>query len=95
MKGKFVTVEKSEINYVKKFSFRHILSSLHFNENIKRESRKTKQGDPYVKVSYPKFKLGEEVVRGCCSSYLCMVSSWTITLHACMYAIYIIYAYVL
>lgn len=63
MKGKLVTVGKSEINYVKKFSFRHILSSLHFNENIKRESRKTKQGDPYMKVSYPKFKLGEEVVR--------------------------------
>ena len=33
------------------FSFRHILSSLHFNENVKRESKMTKQGEPYVKVS--------------------------------------------
>ena len=93
MKGKLVTVGKSEINYVKKFSFRHILSSLHFNENIKRESRKTKQGDPYMKVSYPKFKLGEEVVREVAvpPTYGEFMDNYI----ACMYAIYIMYAYVL
>ncbi|XP_068750851.1 uncharacterized protein [Montipora capricornis] len=42
---------------------RHILASLHFNENVKRETQKDANGKPYYKVSYPKFKLGEEVVR--------------------------------
>ena len=40
-----------------------ILVSLHFNENVKRENVKTKQGEPCVRVYYRKFKLGEEVVR--------------------------------
>ena len=44
-------------------SFRHILASLHFNENLKRESKKDEDGKTYYKVTYPKFKLGEEVVR--------------------------------
>lgn len=42
---------------------RHILASLHFNENVQRETETGKDGKPYYKVSYPKFKLGEEVVR--------------------------------
>lgn len=42
---------------------RHILASLHFNENLLRETKKTEDGKDYYKVSYPKFKLGEEVVR--------------------------------
>ena len=45
------------------FLYRHTLATLHFNENVKLESKKTKQGEAYVKVSYLKFKLGEEVVR--------------------------------
>jgi len=45
------------------FCNRHILASLHFNENIKREARKTKEGNTYYKVTWPKFKQGEEVVR--------------------------------
>jgi len=44
-------------------SFRHILASLLFNENVKRETQRDKDGKPYYKVTYPKFKLGEEVVR--------------------------------
>jgi len=44
-------------------SFRHILASLHFNENVKRETQRDKDGKTYNKVTYPKFKLGEEVVR--------------------------------
>ena len=43
--------------------FRHVLASLHFNENVKREVQTDKNGNPYFKVSYPKFKQGEEVVR--------------------------------
>lgn len=43
--------------------YRHILASLHFNENVNREKQTNKNGDKYYKVSYPKFKLGEEVVR--------------------------------
>ena len=45
------------------FLVRHILASLHFNENVQRETQVGKDGDNYYKVSYPKFKLGEEVVR--------------------------------
>ena len=44
-------------------SFRHILASLHFNENIHRETQRTEEGEEYFRVTYPKFKLGEEVVR--------------------------------
>ena len=40
-----------------------MLASLHFNENLKRETQKTKEGTEYTRVSYPKFKLGDEVVR--------------------------------
>ena len=43
--------------------FRHILASLHFNENIHRETKLSKDGEKYYAVTYPKFKLGEEVVR--------------------------------
>lgn len=43
--------------------FRHILASMHFNENIHRETKLSKDGEKYIAVTYPKFKLGEEVVR--------------------------------
>ena len=42
---------------------RHILASLHFNENLLREPQKTKDGKDYLLVTYPKYKFGEEVVR--------------------------------
>ncbi|KAK3743480.1 hypothetical protein QZH41_013093, partial [Actinostola sp. cb2023] len=42
---------------------RHILASLHFNENIHRETETTNDGVQYIRVTYPKFKFGEEVVR--------------------------------
>lgn len=45
------------------FYCRHILSSLHFNENLLREPQKTKNGKEYLLVIYPKYKAGEEVVR--------------------------------
>ena len=44
-------------------TFRHILASLHFNENLHRDTQLTKDGKKYFKVTYPKYKLGEEVVR--------------------------------
>ncbi|XP_068697377.1 uncharacterized protein [Montipora foliosa] len=40
-----------------------LLLSLHFNENVHRECQTSKDGTPYMKVTYPKFKLGDEVVR--------------------------------
>lgn len=43
--------------------FRHILASLHFNENLHRERKVSKDGEKYYAVTFPKFKLGEEVVR--------------------------------
>ncbi|KAK3728961.1 hypothetical protein QZH41_016823, partial [Actinostola sp. cb2023] len=42
---------------------RTILGSLHFNENLQRTTKLTKDGRPYTRVVYPKFKLGEEIVR--------------------------------
>lgn len=39
------------------------MASLHFNENLRRKRKKKKNGASYVNVVYPKFKLGEEVVR--------------------------------
>ena len=42
---------------------RHTLASLHFNENVKRKKLTSENGEEYYKVTYPKFKLGEEVVR--------------------------------
>ena len=42
---------------------RHILASLHFNENMKRQKLTSEDGQEYYKVTYPKFKLGEEVIR--------------------------------
>jgi hypothetical protein len=46
-----------------RWHFRHALASLHFNENIHRDCKKSKGGEKYFGVTYPKFKLGEEVVR--------------------------------
>ena len=43
--------------------YRHILASLHFNENIQRETQLSRDGNEYIRVTYPKFKLGEEFVR--------------------------------
>jgi len=43
--------------------FRHLLASLHFNENLNRDTQLSKDGEKYIKVTYPKYKLGEEVVR--------------------------------
>ena len=42
---------------------RHILASLHFNENVQRQTKISVDGEEYLKVTYPKFKLGDEVVR--------------------------------
>ena len=44
------------------YAFRHILASLHFNENLHRDTQLNKNGEKYFKVAYPKYKLGEEVV---------------------------------
>lgn len=44
-------------------SLRHILACLHFNENLKRGPMTRKDGKKYMKVTYPKHKLGDEVVR--------------------------------
>ena len=43
--------------------YRHVLASLHFNENVRRERKKTKDGSTYVNVTYPKYKNGGDVVR--------------------------------
>ena len=42
---------------------RHALATLHFNENLQRKPQTSKDEKVYFKVSYPKYKLGEEVVR--------------------------------
>ena len=50
-------------NNLQHFVFRHILAILHFNENIKREAKKAKNGKTYMSIRYPKYKNGEELVR--------------------------------
>ena len=40
-----------------------ILTSLHFNENVNRQTKISDDGEEYIKVTYPKFELGEEVAR--------------------------------
>ena len=42
---------------------RHILACLHFNKNVNRETKMSDDGRQYFSVTYPKFKLGDEVVR--------------------------------
>ena len=43
--------------------YRHVLARLHFNENLRRDLKQTKDGKTYMHVTFPKFKMGEEVVR--------------------------------
>ena len=55
-----MNIENSELILI---DFRHILACIHFNENVLRETKRSKSGTPYTRVAYPKFKLGEEMVR--------------------------------
>lgn len=41
---------------------------MHFNENVSRKSKTDKNGEVYMKVTYPKYKFGEELVREVASS---------------------------
>jgi hypothetical protein len=45
------------------YNCRHALASLHFNENVKRKAWMSNEGNKCYRVMYPKFKVGEEVVR--------------------------------
>ena len=45
------------------FNFRTILSAVHFNYNLRRESKVDDKGNIKVKVTHPKFKDGEATVR--------------------------------
>jgi len=40
-----------------------ILASLHFNENVNRQTKISDDGEEHIKVTYPKFKLSDEVAR--------------------------------
>ena len=42
---------------------RTILAAIHFNFNLKRDSKADAHGKPKLKVTYPKFKDGEATVR--------------------------------
>eukprot|EP00795_Rhopilema_esculentum_P004196 gene4196-20383_t len=42
---------------------KHILASIHFNCNLRRESKTTSDGEKQVAVSWPKFKTGQATVR--------------------------------
>ena len=42
---------------------RHILATVHFNNNLQREIKESTDGTEQVKVVYPKFKNGEATVR--------------------------------
>ena len=42
---------------------RTILAAIHFNYNLERDAKIDNQGNPKLKVTYPKFKQGEATVR--------------------------------
>ena len=48
---------------INSFHFRHALAIAHFNENIKRDAKQTKDGKTYYSIHYPKYKNGDELVR--------------------------------
>ena len=56
---------KMDMNLLISITFfeRHILASLCFNENLQRETQRKFDGKEYIRITYPKFKIGEEVVR--------------------------------
>jgi len=51
--------------YATTYSFhRHILAAVHFNYNLQRDVRRRNADDAeQIKVTYPKFKNGEAIVR--------------------------------
>lgn len=75
--------KKSNLSHTLLCIFRHILASFYFNENIYRDTQMSKDGKEYVRVTYPKFKLGEEIVREVASppTYGKIVIAETIFLH--------------
>jgi len=42
---------------------RHILAAVHFNFNLQRECRMKADAAEQIKITYPKFKNGEAIVR--------------------------------
>lgn len=56
-------IPKMYFSHMDFFNFRHIIAILHFNENVHRQTNKTKDGRPSFNVTFPKYKLGDEVVR--------------------------------
>ena len=40
-----------------------MLAILHYNENLRREKKKTNAGQTYLNVTFAKFKNGADVVR--------------------------------
>ena len=57
------TVISTYVTHVYFTIYRHILAILHFNEHLKHEKCKAKDGTSYVIVVYPKYNFGEEIVR--------------------------------
>ena len=58
-----VTLQCSPNYYPRSARLGHVLASLHFNENLRRKTKKTKGGKSYIDVLYPKFKMGGEVIK--------------------------------
>lgn len=65
----------------------------HFNENVFREQQKALDGSLYFNVIYPKYKLGDEVVREVAipptySKYKCVTVCFEQNLHKIKHSIY-------
>ena len=52
-----------QITYNRFIPGRHILAAVHFNFNLQRECRKNADDTEQIKVTYPKFKNSEAIVR--------------------------------
>ena len=65
MMSKFFSVTCKVFKFPVFFFFlnRSILAALHFNYNVNRETKRDKDGQPLLHVSYTKFKDGEATVR--------------------------------
>ena len=56
----FAFIEKR----LRSYSFTRVaIAALHFNENVRRATATKRKSEPCKKISYPKHKLGEEIIR--------------------------------
>ena len=89
------------MQYLNPYRYRLLLAAIHNNYNANRDQKKTADGSDQFRVSYPKFRGGDGVVKPVkevCYGKLqmtCIMTFVSINLYICIYNyIYIIIYYV-